>query len=1460
MALPPVLDEENLYKFRTKICERYVKQGKCEFADKCQYSHDLRWTRRPPWKYTYSPELCRDLVFVTDGRGRTIAKSNCKQKRNCRFAHTKEEQMYHPKVYKTAMCHQFKENGWCDRYYCPFAHSEAELRHTEQTEETRKAFSKPAVQEALCPDIYLPSDRPHPRLRARFLAIMDGIPSQNHLHLSLKPSYLSSAGCARTRQPYTDFISSHTPHSVLSEGSPTAQPYVQQKDAAFSGNALEPSHVLDGLAAGNRAAKSSGQQLPAPTQQLNTNKDAFSDRRNQRTTSRLVQLLQAKQYAGNNAGDAASGQLGSSSLPTELHQNTVHADGPRMGVASALTAISDVPPYGSAYASTHSAASAHQWTSAPGSPSAANRMQTQRPSFTKVDGPPDSQHPAFDGGVVAALRPSFTHLGDRQPSTTYASSAVSLAPPFGSFPLPAGRLGAIVAKAEGFFGHPQKKMQVDLQQQGAQPSSSLWSNAERFPPEQGEMQEAKAAAPTPNDFRVKCLTSDICYWNEPIGRSRDDPSVLVYAGLILGPGKTREVVAVKQLPVVVLNRAGELWREVQRFLNISDSHLVNVKRALFLPGEADEGTSLWVVTEKCQGSIVDLFPTGTISPSFLQAAFPPTGLNGLLHYLLRAIQVLHQQSQGAHMRIHPGNIMIGSNGEVKLGDCAGKIRYLSILDLLHAGIQGASNAKALLQWILGTPQETCWMAPELLTSLLDLDEELSQAMWQCSNSADDGRNSKLFAEVARRFRWSADFLRKADAWSAGATLFYLASGGLHPYGSVNDPLTLANILSDKKMNFDKLNNCPWLAGLLAGLLCHKPAQRLSITQALHHPFFWTSDDIEIYLEDLRVALEQPRTEANARLQDALSYGIGWVDSLPYIPSPVPLLPLLLSYMAMPSASPQLLASHPLQNASSFLVFLAHVSNDQRIAPVERRLIVSESLMAHAAPFLHSVYLFLFPKLAQEGPARPTGFSANTAGGGFSQAPEGCMPGPLPPPYASRIFAAPPFRPASFPLYSRSSAGGEPLQQAQQQHQQGPLTNVFSEEPTGFAAEASRADVQAAVPPPPVSQAASGMRFGDSRAELPPSMQRNDFRQAFPHAGLGLLHARGGLVQEGLRKAATGGGPPQEVMQRSAILPSAPSGQRLQQQQQRCKDNAAVRQQQRPGGVAPGALTTERDAERQEGSPLPTARQAEEGGVKRTSKVEIQKQRGVGSKEGLRWASTTRQQAAGRAPPGMAKAAPAELWAAPAVESATSSAAPAEGLQLGAPSSADAEEVTRGLLGACSDASSASAASQGNLPAAEGLPHKPPRRLVGNAPPARACPEENPPAPRKCLTHTEVKLSLLQMPVAVSTVSTALSSATASDFCIGQSQPTDGAGEAGGWRQDQQQPLTSGPLPKEGSRPAQTHRAALHAEETQAAAAPGRTLEAAGGKQSAAAADAGSSQAGSNRENLRRDAANPCSIQ
>lgn len=202
-----------------------------------------------------------------------------------------------------------------------------------------------------------------------------------------------------------------------------------------------------------------------------------------------------------------------------------------------------------------------------------------------------------------------------------------------------------------------------------------------------------------NSFTVKCLTGDICYWSEPIGRSRDDPSVLVYAGLVLGEGNTREVVAIKQLPVVVNNRAGALWAEIQRYLCLSDPRLVNIKRTMFLPGDGDEGTSLWVVMEKCDGSLSSALKTTPNPEQLLQAAFPSTGLIGLMRHSLEAIHMLHYQSRAPHLRIHPGNVMIGCHGEIKIGDCAGKIRYLSILDLLYAGRQGAINSRALLQWV-----------------------------------------------------------------------------------------------------------------------------------------------------------------------------------------------------------------------------------------------------------------------------------------------------------------------------------------------------------------------------------------------------------------------------------------------------------------------------------------------------------------------------------------------------------------------------------------------------------------------------------------------------------------------------------------------------------------------------------------------------------------------------------------
>lgn len=39
---------------------------------------------------------------------------------------------------------------------------------------------------------------------------------------------------------------------------------------------------------------------------------------------------------------------------------------------------------------------------------------------------------------------------------------------------------------------------------------------------------------------------------------------------------------------------------------------------------------------------------------------------------------------------------------------------------------------------------------------------------------------------------------------AGATLFYFATGGLHPYGDTGDPELVPRIIGDRKVHFDKV--------------------------------------------------------------------------------------------------------------------------------------------------------------------------------------------------------------------------------------------------------------------------------------------------------------------------------------------------------------------------------------------------------------------------------------------------------------------------------------------------------------------------------------------------------------------------------------------------------------------------------------------------------------------------------
>jgi len=151
MAMPANFwrDDQKLDIFKTKPCQRLLADGTCKWRSRCQYSHCPDWPRRQPRKYRYSPEICPQVQIVQDESGVEQAKNLCIDKK-CTKAHSKEEVLFHPLIFKTTMCDEYMQNigmkkgqgakrSRCHRFYCPFAHGNSELRTSSMADEQRDA-------------------------------------------------------------------------------------------------------------------------------------------------------------------------------------------------------------------------------------------------------------------------------------------------------------------------------------------------------------------------------------------------------------------------------------------------------------------------------------------------------------------------------------------------------------------------------------------------------------------------------------------------------------------------------------------------------------------------------------------------------------------------------------------------------------------------------------------------------------------------------------------------------------------------------------------------------------------------------------------------------------------------------------------------------------------------------------------------------------------------------------------------------------------------------------------------------------------------------------------------------------------------------------------------------------------------------------------------------------------------
>ncbi|CBZ50851.1 putative protein kinase (incomplete catalytic triad) [Neospora caninum Liverpool] len=769
------------------------------------------------------------------------------------------------------MCKQFQSNAWCDRYYCPFAHALSELRPADLFYPPSKVFGSYEDQDALCPDIYLPSDKPHPRLRARFLAIMDSVgPGHSHQFGTTTESLANSN---RTRHPHTDFISSHTPQSVLSDthspsnsarvedGTPLAsqtsqlkncgESRVQWREQNIGHSAAEAStsaHAQEHKRSGEPALEQKEQNLHArdisggpavaasrkngahllgsvplkhPGQRslakdnhvtatannggsiLGNPGKQFPRRPSQGTSCGIPQLTASPRvYAGKQSSqDCATNCM---DLEKDLHRGagclgSLHTEKLLLLPTSALSTISDATRSPTAATPFVISCVVQPQVTAERSAILAPQQGSQ-----EISSPAEGC-----AGSPPGFLPQSTVFGRASCRPLVVSSALTI-------PRPVGKSLDCDSEHETH----EKMVTTATGQSSAEPLDRCAFEADVKPAGYDDKESPRRSGSgdritsrTPAFFvssnqgqsgSLKQLADNIYYWSEPIGQSRDDPSVLVFTGVLLGSNKQpRETVAIKQVPVVVTSRMRDSFAELEQFAHVHDPLIVNTKGVYCMHNDDDEGMSLMLVLEKCEGCLADMIAISDLGERCLQEPLPPQGMTEMLSHLLSGVLKIQQYGHSAHMRIHPGNIMLTENFELKVGDCAGKIRYLSIFDLLHAGVQGAKNAKELIHWILNSPQEAAWLAPEFIRSLMHIAQQISALIDQYEALPPENRKGVSFSVLANSLKWPSSFLQKADAWSTGATLFYIISGGLHPYGDTSDRSIITHILEDRKVNLEK---------------------------------------------------------------------------------------------------------------------------------------------------------------------------------------------------------------------------------------------------------------------------------------------------------------------------------------------------------------------------------------------------------------------------------------------------------------------------------------------------------------------------------------------------------------------------------------------------------------------------------------------------------------------------------
>ncbi|XP_060719007.1 serine/threonine-protein kinase/endoribonuclease IRE1-like [Tachysurus vachellii] len=126
-----------------------------------------------------------------------------------------------------------------------------------------------------------------------------------------------------------------------------------------------------------------------------------------------------------------------------------------------------------------------------------------------------------------------------------------------------------------------------------------------------------------------------------------------------------------------------------------------------------------------------------------------------------------------------------------------------------------------------------------------------------------------------------------DIQVAGMLVYYIISGGFHPFGDDN---TEDNIRKEV-YHLDRITDVE-AKDLIKKMIAHNPEDRLSVTQAVEHPYFWNDDGKEAFLRTIGdVDPVQKYTSVDEKLRKTLEkypQFCGWKAKMSeYVPKKIP---------------------------------------------------------------------------------------------------------------------------------------------------------------------------------------------------------------------------------------------------------------------------------------------------------------------------------------------------------------------------------------------------------------------------------------------------------------------------------------------------------------------------------------------------------------------------------------------